>query len=119
MEGFAVTCPLAPSVPHLVSGSCSSPRAFALDFLPTPPHGDAVALSLPFGFSFTWRGDSHPTSYVPCPAHTLELRRAVYRVASGSLFGLCLAVRLPTEKAADSSKGSHQTSESNEASKDD
>jgi hypothetical protein len=93
MEGFAVTCPLAPSVPHLVSGSCSSPRAFALELplrcapllqascsplpcglpLPTPPHGDAVALSLPFGFSFTWRGDLHPTRYVPCPAHTFTL----------------------------------------------
>ena len=63
MEGFAVTacrveaigeggCPLAPRVPHRVSGSCSSPRAFALGFLPTPSHDDAVALSLPFGFSF-------------------------------------------------------------------
>ena len=67
-----VTCPLVPSVPHLVSGSCSSPRAFALGFLPTPPRGDAVALPLAFGFSFTWRGDLHPTSYVPCPAHTLS-----------------------------------------------
>ena len=59
-------------MPHLVSGSCSSPRAFALGFLPTPPRGDAVALPLAFGFSFTWRGDLHPTSYVPCPAHTLR-----------------------------------------------
>ncbi len=50
----------------MLFGSCLSPRAFALDFLPTPPCGDAVALSLPFGFSFTWRGDFHPTSTVPC-----------------------------------------------------
>ena len=70
------------------SGSCSSPRIFALDFLQTPPHDDALALPLPFGFSFTWREDFHLTSYVPCPAHTLELRRAVYRVASGSLLGV-------------------------------
>jgi len=65
-----VTCPVVPSLPHLISGFCSSPRAFALGFLPTPPHGDAVALSLPFGFSYTWREDLHLTSYVPCPAHT-------------------------------------------------
>jgi len=94
---------------RLVSGSCSLPRAFALELplrcaplllascsllpcglpLPTPPRlsavsacrqtgpaqagGDGVALSLPFGFSFTWRGGSHPTRYVPCPAHTLAL----------------------------------------------
>jgi len=67
------TCPLVQSVPHLVSGSCSSPRAFALGFLPTPPRGDAVALSHPFGFSYTWRGDFHPASYVPCSAHTTKL----------------------------------------------
>ena len=65
MEDFTVTCPLVPSVPHLVSGFCSSPRAFALDFLPTPPRDDAVALSLPFGFSYTWREDFHLASYVP------------------------------------------------------
>ena len=33
MEGFVVTCPLAPDVPHLLSGSCSSSRAFGLGFL--------------------------------------------------------------------------------------
>ena len=81
---WPVTCSLVPSVPHLVSGSCSSPRAFALGFLPTPPRGDAVALSLTFGFSSTWRGDLHPTSYVPCPAHTLAVRRR-YSVASTAL----------------------------------
>ncbi|MDP8246527.1 MAG: hypothetical protein P9M00_00145 [Candidatus Tritonobacter lacicola] len=47
-----------------------SPRAFALGFLQTPPRDDALALSLPFGFSYAWRGDFHPASYVPCPAHT-------------------------------------------------
>jgi hypothetical protein len=83
-----VTCPLVPGVPHLVSGFSSSPRAFALGFLPTPPRGDAVALSLPFGFSYTWRGDSHPASYVPCPAHTPELRRTVCRVAFSFLLDL-------------------------------
>ena len=45
MEDFAVTCPLVPGVPHLVSGSCASPRAFGLGFLQTPPRGDALALS--------------------------------------------------------------------------
>jgi len=66
-------CPLVPSVPHLVSGSCSSPRAFALGFLQTSPHNDALALSLPFGFSFTWREDFHLASCVPCPAHTARI----------------------------------------------
>jgi len=54
MEGFAVTCPLAPDVPHLISGSCSSPRAFGLGFLQTPPHDDALALLLTFGSANTW-----------------------------------------------------------------
>jgi len=64
MEGFAVTCPLAPDVPHLISGSCSSPRAFGLGFLQTPPHDDALALLLAFGSANTWRGGRglHPTS---------------------------------------------------------
>jgi hypothetical protein len=65
-----VTCPLAPSVPHLVSGSCSSPRAFGLGFLQTSPRDDALALLLAFGSAKTWRGDFHPTSSVSCPAHT-------------------------------------------------
>lgn len=70
MEGFAVTCPLAPDVPHLRSGSCSSPRALGLDFLQTPPHDDALVLLLAFGSANTWHGDFHPASSVPCPAHT-------------------------------------------------
>src|SRR4030042_4961519 len=73
MEGFAVTCPLAPSVPHLVSGSCSSPRAFGLGFLQTPPRDDALSLLLAFGSADTWHGDFHPISSVPCPAHTLRI----------------------------------------------
>ena len=80
-------------MPHLVSGSCSSPRAFALGFLPTPPRGDAVALPLAFGFSFTWRGDLHPTSYVPCPAHTSAVRRRD-PVASTALFARRPIVRV-------------------------
>jgi hypothetical protein len=64
-----VTCPLAPSVPHLISSSCSSPRAFGLGFLQTPPRDDALALFLAFGSAHTWRKDIHLTSSVPCPAH--------------------------------------------------
>jgi hypothetical protein len=41
-----------------------------LGFLQTPPHGDALALLLTFGSAKTWCGDFHPTSYVPCLAHT-------------------------------------------------
>lgn len=37
--------PARPSVPHLVSGSCSSPRAFGLDFLRTPSRDDALPFS--------------------------------------------------------------------------
>ncbi len=62
------------ATPHLVSGSCSSPRVFGLDFLQTPPRDDALALLLPFGsFAFTWGGDSHPASRRSCPAHTSAL----------------------------------------------
>lgn len=70
MEDFAVTCPLVPSVPHLISGSCSSSRALGLGFLQTPPHGDALALLLAFGSANTWRGGSHPARLVSCLAHT-------------------------------------------------
>jgi hypothetical protein len=73
MEDFAGTCQLVPGVPHLLSGSCASPRTFGLGFLRTPPHDDALALLLAFGSAYTWRGDFHPTSSVPCLAHTMKL----------------------------------------------
>jgi hypothetical protein len=57
-EDFAVTCQLIPGVPHLISGSCSS------------PYGDALALLLAFGSANTWQEDFHLSSSVPCPAHT-------------------------------------------------
>jgi hypothetical protein len=53
MEDFTVACPLVPTVPHLVSGSCPSPRTFAPRFLQTPPRGDALALPLSFGSTHT------------------------------------------------------------------
>lgn len=43
---FAVSCPLARRS-RLVSGSCSSARAFAPRFLQTPPHDDALAVRYP------------------------------------------------------------------------
>jgi hypothetical protein len=70
MEDFAVTCRLVLSVPHLISGSCSSPRIFGLGFLQTLSHDNALALLLAFGSASTWHGDFHPVSSVPCPAHT-------------------------------------------------
>lgn len=70
MEDFAVTCPLSPNVPHLLSGFCSSPRIFGLGFLQTPPRNDTLALLLSFGSAYTWCEDLHLTSYVPCLAHT-------------------------------------------------
>src|SRR5713226_7638968 len=60
MEDLVVACPLVPDVPHLRSGSCSSPRPFAPRFLQTSPHGDAFALPLSFGSTHTWTGDFHP-----------------------------------------------------------
>jgi hypothetical protein len=60
MEDFAVACQLVPTVPHLISGSCSSPRTFAPRFLQTPPRGNALALHLSFGSTHTWIGDFHP-----------------------------------------------------------
>jgi hypothetical protein len=84
-EDFAVTCPLVPGGPHLVSGSCSSPRTFGLDFLQTSPRGDALVLLLAFGSANTWHGDLHPVSSVPCPAHTTQLTRGP---AEGRTVGL-------------------------------
>jgi hypothetical protein len=54
MEDFAVTCPLVPDASRLLSGFCSSPRGFGLDFLQTPPPDDALALLLAFGSANTW-----------------------------------------------------------------
>jgi hypothetical protein len=76
MEDFAVTCPLVPGVPHLVSGSCASPRIFGWGSLQTPPREDALALFLAFGCANTWREDFHLASSVPCPAHTTRNRVA-------------------------------------------
>jgi hypothetical protein len=59
MEGCAVAGPLAPAVPHLVSGSCPSPRTFVPRFLPMPPREDPLALPLSFGSPDTWTGDWH------------------------------------------------------------
>ena len=72
MEGFAVTCPLAPDAPRLRSGFCSSPRSFGFGFLQTPPRDGALAVSLASGSTNTWLSDSHRHSHVPCPAHTLR-----------------------------------------------
>ena len=61
MEGFAITCPLAPDASRLISGfsrqggsRCSSPRSFGLDFLQTPLRDDALALLLAFGSAKSW-----------------------------------------------------------------
>jgi hypothetical protein len=64
MGDFAVTGPLVPGVPYLVSGSCSSSRARGLGVLQTPPRDDALALLLAFGSAMTWRGDFHPARSV-------------------------------------------------------
>jgi hypothetical protein len=93
-----VTCPLVPGVPHLLSGSCSSPRTFGLGFLQTSPRDGALALLLAFGSANTWHGDFHPVSSVPCLAHTPGLSRAGYRVGSRPWLGAVPLLR-PTENA--------------------
>src|SRR5262245_41502221 len=63
MEGFAVACQLAPTVPHLLSGACPSPRTCVPRFLQTPLHGDALARPLSCGSTYTWTGDLHPRAW--------------------------------------------------------
>jgi hypothetical protein len=82
MEGFAVACPLAPTVPHLLSGSCASPRTFVSRFLQTPPREDARALPLSFGSTYPWTGDVHPPSMTACTAHTPGVSRRWKRSAA-------------------------------------
>ena len=82
-----VTCPRVPGVPHLLSGSCASPRTCGLGFLQTSPRDDALARLLAFGSAHTWHGDFHPVSSVPCLAHTAQAhRRAVQRVRCSAWF---------------------------------
>ena len=45
-------------------------------------HDDALALLLTFGAANTWYGDFHPTSSVPCPAHTIDMSSG-HRLAGG------------------------------------
>ena len=95
MEDFVVTCPLAPDVPHLLSGSCypDQVRGRRLPF--SLASGELLALSLRISFGLTSRlrpstslrinspgvgtcldlsmVEGHPTSPVPCPAHTTGL----------------------------------------------
>ena len=79
MKDFVVTCPLVPSVPHLVSGSYSPLRIFGsaslkgIKDLQTLLHDKALALLLNFGTMNTGYEDSHPVSYKPCPAHTVKI----------------------------------------------
>src|ERR1035437_3111555 len=91
MEGFAVTCPLAPDASRLISGFCSSPRSFGLDFLQTPPRDDALALLLAFGSAKTWQSDFHRLSNAPCPAHTWKF--AARRARQSNEPGICRRVR--------------------------
>jgi hypothetical protein len=72
-----------------LTGEGVSPRIFGFGFLQTPPHDDTLALLLTFGSANTWCGDSHPTSYVPCLAHTWSFRGAQLfaRPAESALLG--------------------------------
>ena len=43
MEDFVMACPLVPTVPHRLSGSCPTPRTVVPRGLQTPPRGEALA----------------------------------------------------------------------------
>ena len=53
---------------RLVCDSCSSGQRFAFSFLPTTPHGDAVAVRLALPPAGGAR-DFHPQASAPCRAH--------------------------------------------------
>ncbi len=60
VTGFTFLSGLSPRSPRLLRGSCTSVQGYASGFLPTPPHGDAVAsawLAPPLP-----PGDFHPQS---------------------------------------------------------
>ncbi len=78
-------------VPHLVSGSCASPRAVGLGFLQTPPHGDALALLLAFGSAITWREDSHLARSVPCLAHTMSPEDWIHKLMTDPELTRCIS----------------------------
>src|SRR5262245_36990913 len=92
MEDFAVACQLVPTVPHLISGSCSSPRTFAPRFLQTPPRGDALALHLSFGSTHTWTGDFHPQAL----RHARHTRQASGAAGGRRLHAVARPCPLPT-----------------------
>jgi hypothetical protein len=78
MEGFAVTCPLAPDASRLISGFCSSPRSFGLGFLQTPPHDDAPGSSpgqaLALLLAFALRKPGHRTCTYEVTRHARRTR---------------------------------------------
>jgi len=102
MEDLMATCPLVPSIPHLVSGGCLSRisgihRPVLLDWTSgslsrfilsgTPPHDDALVLLLSFGSTNTWCKDLHPTIFVPCIAHAFGSPARFSASACSRLFG--------------------------------
>ena len=70
IKDFAVPCQLIPTEPHHRSGPCSSPCTFPPHFLQTLFRGDALALPRSFASIDTQIADVHPTSSLPCLAHT-------------------------------------------------
>jgi len=83
-----------PNVLRLISGFCSSPRDFALDFLLTPPRDDALVLRLIFGSSIA--GVRTCTRLASCHArHTrkIEGRRAFAAFHSNAELAQCWNVR--------------------------
>ena len=86
-RGLRVFVPSRPPAKRLVCGSCSSGRSFACGFLPTSPHGDAVAVRLGVPVIKVPRGLAPPSHFpnrfryrltapvrrcAPCLAHTTK-----------------------------------------------
>jgi hypothetical protein len=61
--GLRVSLPSRPPNGHLICGSCSSGQGFAYSFLPTLPHGSAVAVQLEVPATKAPRG-------LPPPSHS-------------------------------------------------
>ncbi len=89
-RGFAIPGPLARRS-RLRFGSCPLPRAFAPRFLPTPPHGDALALRDHFSSISMGRGLT-PPSCRSCSAYQKKAPRPRRSACSTPFSGLLLFV---------------------------
>ena len=87
-----MACPLVPTVPHRLSGSCPTPRTVVPRGLQTPPRGEALAFSLILRrHAYLDRGLA-PPRMTACTAHTQAVsgrarRACVLPVRSAAVLG--------------------------------